>query len=287
MPRGFWGLEVDYFFLAQNSAAATFGSNGDPQFSRPVIIGGQETVQFVSLPGVVTGSVSVNTFSQLWGLEMNARQKLWCNPYAWIDMLYGYRHLDLSEGITIAENLVQLNRLGNLGIQISDGFNTRNVFNGGQIGIQGECHFLPRFFVGGSFKFAMGDMHEQVNINGSLAYTPLPGGTTTAFNTGILANGTNVGNHQSDRFAVIPEMNLKLGFDINEHWRIWAGYDFLFVSNVVRPGDQIDRRINTSQIPLPAPLGAQALVGAALPAVLFRTTSFYAQGVNFGVQYRW
>jgi hypothetical protein len=59
------------------------------------------------------------------------------------------------------------------------------------------------------------------------------------------------------------------------------------VSNVVRPGDQIDRRINPSQIPLPPPAGAQPLVGVAQPAVLFRTTTFIAQGVSFGLQYRW
>jgi hypothetical protein len=141
--------------------------------------------------------------------------------------------------------------------------------------------------VGGTFKLALGDMREQVNIAGSTAYTPLPGGQTTTFNTGILAAGTNIGNHHSDRFAVIPELNFKLGFEINDHWRVWAGYDFLFVSNVVRPGDQIDRRLNPSQIPLPPPAGAQPLVGVAQPAVLFRTTSFIAQGVSLGLQYRW
>jgi len=287
MPGGNWALEVDYFSLAQNSTGATFGSNGDPQFARPVIIGGQETVQFVSLPGVVTGNVSVNMNSQLWGLEMNARQKLCCGPDYWIDMLYGYRHLDLSEGIDINENLTQLNPAGNLGINLTDSFHTRNVFNGPQVGIQGEYHFCDRFFVGSTFKLALGDMHEQVNIGGLTAYTPLPNGTTTTFNSGILAAGTNIGNHQSDRFAVIPEMNFKIGYEINDHWRVWAGYDILFVSNVVRPGDQIDRNLNPSQIPLPPPAGAQPLVGAAQPAILFRTTTFFAQGVSFGLQYRW
>jgi hypothetical protein len=287
MPCGNWALEVDYLYLNQQSANTLFGSAGDPQFARPVVIGGQETVQFVSLPGVVTGNASTNMTSQLWGIEMNARQKLLCGPCFWVDMLYGYRHLDLSEGITIGESLIQLNPLGNLGINVVDQFHTRNVFNGPQIGIQGEYHFWNRFFVGSTFKLAMGDMHEQVSISGLTAYTPLPGGQTTTFNTGILAAGTNVGNHQADRFAVIPEVNLKIGFEINDHWRVWAGYDFLFASSVVRPGDQIDRRLNPSQIPLPPPAGVQPLVGVAQPAILFRTTSFWAQGVSCGLQYRW
>ncbi len=287
LPGGNWAIEADYFFLAQQQKNISFGSAGDPQFSRPVIIGGQETVQFVSLPGVVNGTVGVNMQSQMWGLEGNVRQKLCCGPSYWVDMLYGYRHLDLSEGIDISESLVQLNPAGNLGINILDQFHTRNVFNGPQIGIQGEYHFWNRFFIGQTVKVAVGNMNQQVNINGSIAYTPLPNGTTTTFNSGILAAGTNIGTRQSNRFAVIPEMNFKLGYEINDHWRVWAGYDFLFISNVVRPGDQIDRRINPSQIPLPPPAGAQPLVGVAQPAVLFRTTTFYAQGVSFGLQYRW
>jgi hypothetical protein len=282
MPRGNWGLEVDYLFLNQNSVNSTFGSNGDPQFSRPVInaVTGLEASQLVSFPGVVTGNVSVNTVSQMWGLEMNARQKLFCGPRFWVDMLYGYRHLDLSEGITISEAL----NAGGLGITVVDQFNTRNIFNGPQIGIQSEFHFWERFFVGSTLKLAMGNMHEQVNIAGSTGFLP-PGGTATVVNGGILALPTNIGIHQSDRFAVLPETNLKLGYEINDHWRVWAGYDFLFVSNVARPGDQIDRRINPTQIPSAA--GPQPLVGVPQPAVLFRTTTFYAQGVSAGLQYRW
>jgi hypothetical protein len=287
MPGGNWAVDFDYFFLGQQNTGATFGSNGDPQFARPLIIGGQETVQFVSLPGVVNGAVSTNMSSQMWGAEINARQKWLCGPCGWVDMLYGYRHLDLSESISIGENLVQLNPVGNLGIGILDQFHTRNVFNGGQIGIQSEWHFWNRWFVGGTAKVALGDMREQVNISGSTTYTPLPNGTSTTFGTGILASGSNSGNHQMDHFVVIPELNFKIGYELNDHWRVWAGYDFLFVSNVVRPGDQIDRRLNPSQIPLPPPAGAQPLVGVAQPAVLFRTTTFIAQGVSFGLQYRW
>jgi hypothetical protein len=286
MPGGIWAIEADWFFLGQQSAGHSFSSDGDPQLGRPVIIGGKETVQFVSLPGVVTGNVSTNMSSQMWGLELNARQKLLCGPCGWVDMLYGYRHLDLSEEIAIRENLVQLNPAGNLGIGIADTFRTRNVFNGPQIGIQGEWHFLGRWFIGSGAKVAFGDMHEQVNIAGSTTFLPA-GGQTSTFNTGILAAGTNIGNHQRDHFAVIPEMNLKIGFEINDHWRVWAGYDVLFVSNVARPGDQIDRRLNPSQIPLPAPAGAQPLVGTPQPTVLFHTTTFVAQGVSFGLQYRW
>ncbi len=302
-PAGCWALEVDYLTLSQRSNTSTFGSNGDPQIARPVVLAGQETVEFVSQtfqnPFPQIGSVSVNTRSQLWGIEMNARQKLFCCPCGWVDMLYGYRHLDLSEGISIGENLVELtspvDNTPLLATKILDQFNTRNVFNGGQIGIQGETHIFPylfpRLFLGGSLKVALGDMHEQVNINGAIATQALSpvAGPVFTYNQGILANNNNIGNHTADRLAIVPELNLKLGFEINDHWRAWVGYDILYMSSVVRPGDQIDRRI--SQVPMTNPVtGTTTFVQvppAGYPAVLFKTTSFYAQGVSFGLQYRW
>ena len=52
---------------------------------------------------------------------------------------------------------------------------------------------------------------------------------------------------------------------------------------VVRPGNQIDRNINTSQN---AFYGTGILTGPASPAPLFNRTDFWAQGVNFGLQFR-
>jgi hypothetical protein len=304
-PAGCWALEVDYLFLSQNSLTSTFGSNGDPQIGRPVIFNGQEQRQNVSqIVGLTTdapqiGSVSVSSRSELWGIELDARQKLFCGPIGWIDMLYGYRHLDLSEGIGISENLTQVASSRDLTPQVGtrnfDGFNTRNVFNGGQIGIQGESHlfpyWFPRFFLGASAKVALGDMREQVTINGFTStqlLVPTPG-PVYSMNQGVLAQNTNIGNHTMDHFAVVPEFNLKLGLEINDHWRAWVGYDFLYMSNVVRPGDQIDRRL--SQQPFILPNGSTVTVpftgpGGA-PAVLFKTSSFWAQGVSAGLQYRW
>jgi hypothetical protein len=281
MPGNLWALEVDYLFLSQQSAGAAFGGgfNGTPIF-RPVFntVTGREDGEAVAGQGTgSSGTVSISTYSQMWGLEMNARRKFLSGPFCWLDLLFGYRHLDLNEGIDIFENLVPA---GGGNILIHDQFHTRNVYNGPQVGFQTECRFLERCFVGGTFKLSMGNMHEQVIINGS----NMSPGVNSAV-SGVFAQPTNVGNHQSDRFCVVPEVNFKLGYDINEHWRAWVGYDFLLASSVVRPGDQIDRRINPAQV-----LGLfnpNPPANVTTPAVLFRTTSFYAQGVSFGLQYVW
>jgi hypothetical protein len=54
---------------------------------------------------------------------------------------------------------------------------------------------------------------------------------------------------------------------------------------VVRPGDQIDRVVNPTQLPLSA--AASQLIGPARPVPVLRDTDFWAQGINFGVEFRY
>lgn len=71
---------------------------------------------------------------------------------------------------------------------------------------------------------------------------------------------------------------------MTDHLRAYVGYSLLYWSDVVRPGDQIDRGINTTQLPT---LGGQGtLTGPRRPAFSFQDSDFWAQGINFGVQLR-
>src|SRR5262249_11644204 len=123
--------------------------------------------------------------------------------------------------------------------------------------------------------------HESVDINGTT--TRVVGASTDVATGGVLALPTNIGHFSRDRFCVIPEAGLKIGVDLNEHWRAWIGYDLLYASNVVRAGDQIDTIVNRTQIPF----SGTTLTGPARPAVLFRSTDFLTQGVSAGLEYRW
>jgi len=67
--------------------------------------------------------------------------------------------------------------------------------------------------------------------------------------------------------------------------RLSVGYNFLCWSSVVRPGDQIDRVIDVSQIPNSG-LNATP-TGLLRPAPLVRATDFWAQGITFGVEFRY
>ena len=86
-------------------------------------------------------------------------------------------------------------------------------------------------------------------------------------------------------FAVVPELGINVGYQINPLWRVFVGYNFLYLSDVVRPGNQIDRVVNTTQ--LPSVLGPGMLVGPARPTFVMKGTDFWAQGLSVGLEFRY
>ena len=78
-----------------------------------------------------------------------------------------------------------------------------------------------------------------------------------------------------------------LGVNVMKSMRVFVGYELLGLGSVVRPGDQMDRNINTTQAG-PGPGGAAStLTGPASRTPLLNTSTFFAQGINVGVEFRY
>ncbi len=160
-----------------------------------------------------------------------------------------------------------------------DQFQTSNLFNGGQIGTRLGAHY-DIFSIDVITKLALGSMHESVTINGATSTTaPLAINQAAG---GIFAQTSNIGHYSRDVFAVVPEVNLNLGVQVTQRIKAYVGYSFVYLSNVVRPGDQIDRSINVNRVPIDFNFGTPG--GPNRPAFDWRSTSFWAQGINFGFE---
>ncbi len=147
-------------------------------------------------------------------------------------------------------------------------------------------------------RIALGSTHSTVDINGSTRVTaadgvqswPLPNGgssATATSNGGLLAQSTNIGHYAQDNFAVVPEFDLNLGFQLTRHTRFIVGYSGLYWSCVARAGEQIDRNVNSSYIPGSPSTGGSTPTGPARPQFSFQDTGFWAQGINVGLDCRW
>ncbi len=102
---------------------------------------------------------------------------------------------------------------------------------------------------------------------------------------GLLALNSNIGRFHKDHFSFVPEIGMNVGYQLNDNIRVFAGYNFLYWTGVLRPGDQIDRALDVTRIPnFPV---AAAPVSGLHPSVPFKTTDFWATGVNVGIEFRY
>ena len=93
-------------------------------------------------------------------------------------------------------------------------------------------------------KVALGDNYQSVSINGSSLVSGAFAATPGTSPGGIFTQATNIGLQTRNQFAVVPEAQVQLGYTIWSGIRLFVGYDFIYLSNVVRPGDQIDTTLN-------------------------------------------
>jgi hypothetical protein len=297
-PCGTCGIMGSYFFLGrkQDNFSAAGGVLARPFFN---LNSGMNDRELTSTPGTnagdvfkLNGAVNVSNFSDFQGGDINLTKLLCADCTYSVYGFAGFRYLDLHEKTTITESVISLAAVpgfpifnpGNM-IMVQDSFATRNQFFGGQVGLYGELR-RNRWFVGSQVQLGLGVTHETITINGSQTVTT-PAGAMQTFNGGLLALPSNIGNFTANKFSVVPQIGLRVGYNVTDNLRLFVGYDFLYWSNVVRPGDQIDTTLNVTQIPNFAPPGLFPTSPIVRPIVPFHTTGFFAQGISAGFQLRY
>lgn len=287
---GLFALEGNYFFLGRKNDNALFTSNQFPVLGRPFleINNGMPSSQLTTSPGISTGSIAVNTSSSLQGAELNLRALLWCDCNFNVTGLVGFRYLNLGESLDITEQALVLSNIAfpfKAGDQVtvSDQFHTRNQFFGGQVGIASDWHF-GRWFVEGALKLALGETLQTVDIDG-FQRVVTPAGSVQTFRGGLYALSSNIGHSSQSRFSVVPDASLRLGYNVTDNIRVFVGYDLLYWSSVLRPGDQIDQTLDVNRVPNNG--GVFPAANQVRPVVPFRTSSFWATGVSAGVEFRY
>jgi hypothetical protein len=289
---GYWidfeqtcGIEGYFFQLGARTdrfGAGTPGNVGRPFFN---VATGMPDAEFVSVPGFLDGTVQVSASTgSFLGAGVLTRHNLYWGCNAHLDALVGYRYLSLIDDLGVIENLTSVDptqTVAPLGTRIivMDSFHTSNRFHGGDIGLSGEYRWNS-WSLGGTARIALGATQERVDINGSTIVI-VPGFAPVTSPGGLLALSSNSGIRTRDVFAVVPEIQAQLAYQISARTRIHVGYNFLYWSRVARAGDQIDLAVNPALLP-PATPGASPL----RPAFTFQGADFWAQGINLGLDFR-
>jgi hypothetical protein len=294
------GIEGEYVGLSSRTASFFDQSTGAPGsriLARPFFnMGrGQNDAELVSFPNVVRGNVGVDLTNQLSGSAFRFRRQLCCSTgcgYSdWasqsvpvssrLDLTAGYRFWQLGESLAIQEQLTTLNGSNGAGsFDITDRFQTRNQFNGAELGVmwQGRRGWWS---MDALMRVGLGNVLQTVMIDGSTATTE--NNQTTNYNSGFLTQRTNIGTYTRDRFTMVPELGINFGYQMTRRLRGTVGYSLIYWGNVVRPGDQIDLDVNTNLLPPEV----TPFTGALRPQFQFQQTDYWVQGLSFGAEFRW
>lgn len=315
-----FGIEWDIFGVgrkARRFSTDSFGNSGaviarpffninprDPDtgaFMPPAA----EDAELVAYPGVIQGRVRVGADSEFGGTGFRFLYNLCCSQLSApsgcggcggcgtgggygdggcgyrnlsrVDFLVGYRHVLLRDRISITENLTTQDTVP-VDFIVNDRFRTRNTFHGIDLGFQWSNEW-DRWSAEVLTKVAFGTNRLKLGINGQTTSTVL--GISESEAGGLLSAQSNLGSGSNNQFAVVPELGLTFGYRFSKRLRATVGYSFIYWSQVIRAGSEIDLDVNPDLIP-----PVVSTTGAPRPRRLFDDTDYWAQGFNFGLDAR-
>ena len=285
------GIELGGFYLPSRSASRGVSSSGQPgsvDLMLPYydVTIRQENVTEISYRPDYSGTAQATLSNSLGGGELDLT---WSMPPrdGWrLDLLGGFRFLQLRESYTITTSSPFIPPQPSDIWNTADAFDARNRFYGLQVGARAAYDRGP--WVGSvAGKVALGAMQQRVSISGALETNDYNHyGEAQIFPGGYFALPSNSGEHTRSAFAVVPEVGVKLGYRLTPEATVYVGYSFLWASNVVRPGEQINRNINPTQTVSWGNDPPVKPVGEAQPTFSCVTPDFWAQTLAVGFAYR-
>ncbi len=284
------GIELTGFYIPSRSTSSSVSSTGLPgsiDLYLPYfdVLDNRENVTEISYWPQYRGSAQATLSNNLGGGEVNAT---WTMPPGdgWrTDLLAGFRYLQLRESYTINTSS-PYNPPNPADVwNTTDSFDARNRFYGVQVGAR-AAYDRDAWFGGVAAKVALGTMQQRVSINGYLETNDYNNyGPVQTFKGGYFALPSNIGDYSQNKFTIVPEVAVSAGYKITPQIRVFATASFLYVSNVVRPGEQINRNINTTQSVSWGNDPPAVLKGPAQPNFQFATTDFWASTLSLGLAY--
>lgn len=226
-PNKAIGLEGSYFFLGNHSFPIAYGQEDSSPAGSP--------------PGTYSSYQS----SSLQGAEVNLLSNFYHSSRFNLDILGGFRYLRLNESLWVEQDFNSADYSEE--DTWNDEFHTCNQFYGGQIGARASYTY-DRFFVDLCGKVALGVTHQEVSMNGNLTQAFYTDGTDNwgnpvqyvqvgqTLNHGLLAQPAV---YSRNRFTVVPELGINVGYQFTNYIRASLGYSFMYWSSVARPGDQV------------------------------------------------
>lgn len=257
------GLEASFFFMDMKrsfSAASTqdvFQAGVSNIPSRIVTNLPVDTGADLD-PGDLLTSVTTGTsYFRLWGIEANFRRTVWWIGGLSVDVLAGFRNLNLDETVTLAGDFTFMEPNPDEAVpgpedgrtvhmSTLDTVETHNQYYGGQVGASCTWHCY-RLTVDALAKFGVGGTAQQISAGGQTFQSagliePTVGAALVTRPAATLPGGilssTPLTTTNRIRVSVVPELRASLGYQVTNNINAFVGYNFIWWTNVAIPGDQ-------------------------------------------------
>lgn len=278
------GIDVGFQFLHGLKEDFNFNSGGDPILARPFSLpNGTPNAALAAFPGLVSGGIAVNVQSDaVWGANIDLREKFLESDGFRMHAIAGYRYLHHSDSLSVDQSLLAISAFSGVPagstLFVHDRFAATNQFHGGDFGFLTELDF-NRWHISLLTKLAVGYTVRDVDIEGSTVIS-VPGDTTRTLSGGFLALSSNIGEHRSQSWVVVPEIGVTAAYDWNDYVRLRLGYSFLCWSQIAQAPDQVNLNINPNLFP------QGTGVGANTPSFDLNRSDFIVHGINLGIEIR-
>ena len=284
------GLELDGMYLGRKAVNASAGPSSATVIGRPFFdpTTRQENSVVVAAPGAFNGGVQMSSALEAYSFEVNPFFRVAQGGAVTIDLITGFRYFQHAETLNIysgstlqAGGVSAFNGFGIAApgtILVHDRFGAHTTFYGANLGAK-LSFGRNRLFVDLTGKVAIGGVDQRVSVDGST--NVLSGGGFVApasTSGGFLTAGGNLGERRESRFAVLPEGNAQIGFQLTSWANIFAGFQVSYLNTVARPGEQLNRNIAASS--LPSSPNYTRTAGQRTATIV--DSDFFLYGFNFG-----
>jgi Putative beta barrel porin-7 (BBP7) len=274
-PNG-TGIEAIYSSFLSTENTNTFVGGSNVILARPFVDVVQRNPSLLRLSdpaGTMRGIAQVRSTFDSNGAELNVLPRGPAMIGEEMHWILGVRYSSLEENLTVAAASTS----NGLSVSDFDSFTTRNRFYGPQVG--GNWHWdRDRLGIDFTLKMAIGGMTQETSIDG---------GSTAMFTSGarldrpggLLALQSNIGDFNRTKLAWVRDTSLGLTYRVMDNVQLRLGYEFFWVSSVLRPGQQIDLGVNPTLLPF----NGGSVSGPIRPWYKPDGEIFWMHGVNVGV----
>ena len=244
---------------------------------------GQEESLPINLPGFFDGTTTETVRSRMQGADALLRWTIDAGDHGplgdgyylsivggpkWIQLDESYGNHDHVEDVAFGAKS-----------EFSDNFSTRNSIYGGVAGLD-ITYVWEKIKMDLSAKVGVGTNKETAVVSGSTVFVdPTTNMTFVDPRTGTFAQPTNVGTYHHSVTSYLGDFGFNVAYDCTSCIRVKIGYEFMLISNVIRPSSQIDYNVN------PQPLLSPVILPPALPAPpRLPQESIPVHTLNFGLE---